>query len=436
MLAIKNRQHYTLWLTLTGLLLFTSAHAFEARSGEEVVIAPGETVAGDLYVSANRVLIQGTVQGDVIAVGRTIVVAGTIMGDLMGAAQTITIRGQVNDDVRAAAYALMLADGAVVGGDVIASGYALETKAATQVKGDLGFGGRQALLAGDVRGDANIAGYGLELAGTVGGTLDAAVDSGDVQSFTPSPARFGAPVVPAVAAGLTLAEGARVAGNLNLTAPADVGVRQGVVAGKTTTQVSVAEDGQPFYLQLLNRFVVLLIVGLLLLWLVPAYTQRAAAGLERKPLPRLGWGVLALVGTPIALLVFAGIVILLVVLAGLIALGGLAGLIGFVGAVTLLVLSVLFVLVAAFLAQVVAGYSGGQWLLSRFTAQTTPRVLALGVGVLVLVLLTAIPVVGDVIRLLLIVLGLGALVLARRGPTSESLRASSQPTSQRKIVST
>lgn len=419
MSLFMNRQIYARWLIFIGLLFFASAHAFEARSGEEVIITPDETVVGDLYVAANRVFIRGTVQGDVIATGRTIIVAGAITGDLVSAAQSITIRGRVDDDVRAAAYTLMLADNAVVGGDLIASGYSFETQTATRVDGDLVFGGQQAHLAGDVRGNASVGVYGVELAGTIGGTLDAAVGSGDAQTVSPSPSRFGAPVVPAVAGGLTLSEGARIAGNLNLTAPAEVEVRPGVIDGNITTQVSEVESEQPLYLQLLNSFVVLLVVGLLLLWLAPAYTQRASAGLKVKPLPRLGWGVLTLIGTPIALLVFAGIVILLVVLVGMIALNGLAGLIGFVGAVIVLVLGILFIMASAFLAQVVVGYSGGQWLLNRFTKPLDSRILALAVGVLVVVLVTAIPVVGDVVRLVAIMLGLGALVLARQAHISK-----------------
>lgn len=399
-----------LWFSLSCLLACGQVQAFEARSGTEVTVAAGETVAGDLYLAGNLILINGTITGDVIAAGRTVSVTGSISGDLIVAAQTVTLSGTVGGSVRSAAYSLELTTGAVVAGDLVSAGYSLETAAGSQVGQDLVFGGRQALLRGAVNGDALVGAVGLELSGVIDGSLRATLDSASRSNGLPS-SWFDMPRVAAVATGLTLAEGARIGGDLNLTSPAELAVRPGVVQGETTTSVNPKlAVTQPLFLQLLNRFLVLLVVGLLLLWLVPGLLRRATGLLQQQPLRDLGWGALLLIGMPLALLLLLGAVILLTVLFGVIPLTGLAGFVGFAGFLLVLISAALFLLAVIFIAPALAAYAGGRLLLRS----TGSRVLALLIGVLLVVLLSAIPVVGGIIALLVIAFGLGVLLFSRR----------------------
>lgn len=418
----QTRKKCLLWPLLLGLLLGSWASAFEARSGNTVVVGPQETVTGDLYATGNRVLIRGTVAGDLFAAANTVNVTGTVTGDVMAAGQTVRVSGQVEDDVRTAAYTVSLEKGGEVGGDLVTSGYSLTTAPTTQIAGDLVFGGRQARLDGRVGGNARIGVAGLELGGTITGTLGAAV-AGSGRSVVP-PMNFGLPNVPAVADGLELTEGARVGGQLNLVAPTEIDVRPGVVTGKVTTRTE-RETERPFYFSLLNRFVVLLVGGLLLLWVAPGSLQRGTEALTHQPWASLGWGVVGLLGTPIALTLSLLLVFSLLVLLGLIALGGLAGLIGTVGLATLTVLVVLFALALWVFAPVVAGYSVGR-LVVRSSDRSGSRFFILVIGILAVVLLTAIPWVGGVIGSLAVLLGLGALIVAWRSRLGQS---TSRPTS-------
>lgn len=401
------------YAALTCLLAIGSASAFEARSGNEIIVAPNETVMGDLYATGGRIVIQGRVAGDVFAAGNTVSVTGTVAGDLTATGLSVSVSGRVEDDIRAAAYAVNLAGGARVGGDVVASGFSLDTAPSTRVDGDLVFGGRQARLAGQIAGSARTGVAGLELGGAVGGTLAAAVAAGGDITARVSPSSFGMPPVPAVAVGLAVAEGARVGGNLNLTAPAELSVRQGVVAGEIATRVRAA-PGPPFYLTLLNYAVVLLVAGLLLFWLTPGSLQRGANALSGRPLASLGWGVLGAVGVPVVLTILLSLVVLLVALLSSVALSGLTGLIGVVGITAVVVLALLFVLALWVVAPIVAGYGLGS-LVVRSPERSSARPLALAAGVLLVALLAAVPVVGGVIELLLVLFGFGALVVAWRG---------------------
>ena len=393
-------------------LLFSAASAAEFRSGDEVVVTAGEVVAGDLYVGANEITIEGTVEGDVIAAGRTVTVLGTVEGDLLAAGQTVSIEGTVADDARLTGAALRLGAGAQVGGDLVGSAYALETEPGSRIGGDLVFGGRQALLAGELTGDALTGSQGLELRGAVGGNVNAAVGAAEGSGFQP-PA-FGLPPVADVAPGLTLADTARIEGDLQLDSSSDLDVNSEVVAGEVSTDISQDTPTQGSPLRgFINRYLVLVLAGLLLLWLAPALLERAATYLEAKPLANLGWGALTLFGVPAAVALLIGLAVLLAVLFGLVSLGGVAGFIGFVGIAAALITGLLFVLAALFGAQVVVGYAGGRWLLARFGSDSS--LLALLLGLLVLAVLAVLPFVGALVALAAVVIGLGALVLAGRG---------------------
>jgi hypothetical protein len=56
-------------LTMLALTLVTPARAFDSRTGDTVIIAKGEVINDDLYVTATTIVLDGTVKGDLGAVG-------------------------------------------------------------------------------------------------------------------------------------------------------------------------------------------------------------------------------------------------------------------------------------------------------------------------------------------------------------------------------
>jgi hypothetical protein len=137
-------------------------------------------------------------------------------------------------------------------------------------------------------------------------------------------------------------------------------------------------------------------------------------------LPAAGWGVVGLVGYVVLLV---GIVLAMIVLAivfGLVGLDDLVGLDLLGGITAILGVTLAFVIVSGYLADAVVG-AALAGLLLREPATTRGRELGLlAAGAAVVVLLSSIPIVGPWVKLVVVVLGLGAVLLslwdARRPP--------------------
>ncbi|MGX5357772.1 bactofilin family protein [Kocuria sp. KH4] len=407
-------------LALTGLLLAAPAGAAaDVRNDETVRVAEGEVVDDDLYAAAGEVVVDGTVRGDLVVAAGRVTVNGTVEGDLLAAAQTVVVEGTVGDDARVAGQALSFGDGARVAGDLVAAGYSLQTRPGTEVGGDVLLGAYQGLLAGSIDGDVTAGAAGLALAGAIGGSVQAEVGGPDDARAAWAPTTQ--VPVPPVDGGLTLTEQARVAGDLSYRSGAEASIAPGAeVAGEISYERVVVDEAEPagpdgplaVLLAGLRRFVTLLLAGLLVLWLLPRTVTGAASVLRARPFLSLGWGVLAVAGVAVAALALLVGAVLLGLGLGLLTLGGLAAAVVAAGVVAHAVLALGLVLAVALLAPVVAGLTGGGLLLrDPAPARFGRRAGALALGLLVYVLLRAVPYLGPVVALLVALLGVGALAV-------------------------
>ena len=404
---------------LAALLFAPPAGAIETRSGDDVVIGSDEVVKDDLYVGADNVTVDGTVEGDLVAGGGTIRVNGTVEGDLIAAGQTVIVNGAVEDDARIAGQALVIGEDARIADDLISGAYSLESKPGSTVGGELIYGGYQALLAGTV--DQNVRGGmgALELDGEVGGNVNVGVGGANGEptgvQFAPNPEV----TIPNVEPGLTLTDSARVGGNLNYESSARGDIAPGAeIAGNVNYQkVAADEAAEPgptgvtaVLLDSARRFVTLLLVGLLLVWVAPRLVRGASDTLRGRLLISLGWGVLdfALVAVVALLVVLATVLLALVF--GLVTLGGLAAAIIGLGTLAEVLLAVTFLIAIGFLAPVVVSFLGGRMLLGwALPDRAEDRVLPLAVGLILYVLLRAIPILGVLVAIAVALIGLGAL---------------------------
>jgi len=415
-------------VSLICLVLFTLvpvALAFEGRGGDTVVIGAGEVIEDDLYVGAGKFTLDGTVKGDLVAFGSTIEINGTVEGDLTAAGQAVVIKGTVKDDARIAGQALTLGEGARVGDDVVAAGFSIEGKKGSSVGGDLIYAGYQALLAGNVAQDLNVAAGGLQLSGNIGGDVKAEV--GEAEGGGPPPTFFtmmmpGAPAMPSVPMGLTVDKEARIGGKLDYTSAREWNIPAGVVAGVVThhkpeieAEEEVVVSPLSQFLGHLQRLVALLLVGLLVVWVVPGWTRRVADALQARPLPSLGWGVVTIAAVFLAFLVILVAMILLAVVLGLVKLSNLVGTVIVLGLLAIFALAVLFGLTIAYLTKIIVSFLGGRLILGLLKRDWAEgRIWPLVVGVVLFVILTAIPILGGLINLVVVLLGLGALWLLGR----------------------
>ncbi|MDP8958460.1 MAG: polymer-forming cytoskeletal protein [Actinomycetota bacterium] len=349
------------WLALLAvamMLLSGAALAQEVLLGgkvlaaEEVVVPAGQTVPHDLYVSAGRVRIEGRVRGDLVAAGGDLDVSGEVTGDLLAAGGTTTISGEIGGDARVASGQVLV--GGSVGEDLLlASGRATIAPEA-QVAEDLIFATGQMTLDGTVDGDVLGTTGSYQKRGSVGGT-------------------------------------------------------------EQVTIREPAEERPPTALQRLLdgvlRYLGILLVGALFLWFAPRIMIAGAASLRRRLLASLGLGILAIVGFFVLVLAVVLVTVLLAVALGLLGFGALTLAAIFAGILVAALTSFLFFLAVAFLAQAVVALVLGRLVVGERAGSFWRHLIALALGLLVVVLVSAIPLVGSWLEFLIVLFGLGALVL-------------------------
>ncbi len=423
-------------LLLTALLTLTFATpvaAAETRQGDHIVIAADEVVADDLYVAADTFTLDGAVQGDLVVVASLVTINGAVEGDLMAAAQTIIINGQIADDARLAGAVIFVSPEARIGGDLISACSSLETRPGSTIAGDLLNGSNQALLAGVIGGDARVGANGLEVRGEIEGDLEAYVGEASQEYPYLPPIPEVSVTIPLVRPGLALDPEARIAGDLKYVQSTDLEIPSGVVSGTVnrTPPALSEQDGSPlrgereprttaekvgaWFLDLLRRAVTLILIGLLLAWLAPRFLPALGRKIETRPLPSLGWGVVASAAFWFALLVILLATFLLALFFGALTLGGLATVSALIGLLLMVELVIAFVLIASWLTYLIIGALIGRLILNAVKPGLGEhRIWPLLLGVVLLAIASKLPGVGWLIGLLVILFGLGALWLQGR----------------------
>lgn len=368
----SRRLPFLVMLIATASVVFGAPVAYaqatgldgKARSGQEVVIPAGQTVRGNLYASGGTVRVGGTVTGDLVVAAGQVQVSGEVRGDLLVAGGTIDVSGRVDGDAR------------LVGGQITASG---------TIGQDLALGAGQATVTSTAQVGQDL----MFAAGRM--TLDGRV-AGGALGTTSNYSRHG-----------------KVGGTENVTI-ADQ-------AGKEKAEPTVGSrllDG-------LQRWIAVLGIAALLLWLRPRLLRGTADGVRRRPLPSLGLGVLGLIGLVVFVVSVLLVAILLAVVLGLLGLGDLVALTLFAALTVLVITGFAFFVITAFLTPAAVGLVLGT--LALGDERQGRRWWALVLGLLVVVILTSLPVVGGWFGLLVTLLGLGAVILLawslRRRPPAQ-----------------
>ncbi len=358
------------------------------RTGDTIVVRADETVAHDLYVAGGTVRIEGRIDGDLFVGGGTVDISGPVSGDVFVGGGTVTVSGPVTGDLfvgggtvtvsASVGRHLRVAGGDVtVGGpvqlDVLAGAGTINVRSGAKIGGDLIFGAGQMALAGAVSGGVLGSAETYTKTGSVTGTEDVTI---------------------------------------NVPQPRQAPVR------------SAASQ----LLDQLRRYLGIVVIGALLLWLPPRLVQAGATRLRERPLPSLGFGALGFVGFFGALLGLFIAMLTLAVPLGILGLGSLVATVVLGVLLSSAALGFALFLVLAFVASAVVGLTVGQLALERVNPSSSSSPYpALLLGVLVVVVLTALPVVGGVVSAVVALLGLGALILRfrprRGGPAAAGAAA-------------
>lgn len=422
------RKRWPSWPVRVGVVLLllvvsgSVTHALQHTEGDTVSIGSGEVVDDDLYVVAETFTLDGTITGDLYVAGKTVSINGVVEGDIVAAGQTITLNGTANDDVRVAAAAVFLGPRAAIADDLIAATYSLEQQPKSHIGGNLLLASKQALLSGQIGQDVLAAVAGLDIQGQIGGNVQVEVgtleDEPSNQPLSNVLKLFpDFPSIPVVPNGLLLGGDARIGGNLSYRSEREMNVSAEQVGGKisytpvdgTMDQKKQKHAGDVVgrFIYLVRRVVVLFLLGSLIAWLTPRFFYRLTGRVQEQPLTTLGWGIVVFLSL-IAAMVVA------IVLFGLLAiiLGRPFLLVGFA---TLMGGILGFLVVASYLSKIIVGYVGGKLLVVRIRPDLVEQPWwALLVGLILIVLFLAIPILGNILNVLTVVAGFGALWLTVR----------------------
>ena len=367
----KNFLGVLLVLTISFLGVPITAFA-ESRSGDRVVVDSDEIINEDLFIGGSHVEILGVVNGDVYIGAENVEIRGLINGDLLVAAETITVTGTLNDDIRAVGKTLTFT-GATLNDGVTFLGEQLTIDPDTTVSGTVFFLGDTLVMSGVLNGSVRAAGDTVIINGEVTDSL-----------YVASPT-------------LRVEEGAVVNGDVRYASENEVVVAPGaVVNGEVMRESFSMNEWKGVWSSVESAFtfasfVGTLITGLVLLLLFYRPVVGVSEKIRARPLFSLGIGALVfLASVPL-------FIVLIVTVVG----------------IPLALLWLTAFIVGMYLSKIFVALALGRFFIQTFRprAVTTPSAyFSLFVGLISLYLLYQLPFLGLLVRLLVLLVGLGALL--------------------------
>ena len=383
----------TTWVALTLLILLltaSTATAAELITQTTYRLPAGQTIADDLYVSANEVYINGTVDGDLIATASYVEINGTVTGDVLLAAIGAKISGEVGQTVRMAAggveitgrigrdLALFTSGGAGfdiplnVANQQVVQGLTLHPEA--EIGGDVLLSAGTAALRGTIGGNLVGTATVLTLAGQIGG--DTAVET---TLFTLDPT-------------------ARIAGTLGYTAPQAIPIDEGTAGQVQFTPLINETNAGNAIGQTLLRLVGTITGFALLGWLLLTYAPHLLANplhtIVRYPIQTAWSGFMV------------GLVFLIVPLATLLVALAVSLFWGLFSAVIV----TLFIFTTLGFIWLISPLFIALWIGARFHPQPLTGLI---IGLFILIPLLQFPLVGSMLSALCFFLLLGGLLFSR-----------------------
>jgi cytoskeletal protein CcmA (bactofilin family) len=389
-------------LAAGGLLsVVTTAHAQGIVYGSSV--PAGVTIQNDVILFGEEVVIDGTVDGDVVALGTTVTVNGAVSGALVSAGQSLTIRGKVGGSIYAASLVLTLGPQAQASRSVYFAGGQLDTATGSAIARDI-----------------NAIALGARLEGELGRNMRAAIGPVDllrlaVQGINSllGANRIQLPPLLEPAARLPVELAHSLAGRaldgVHTMGPAShMGVSSPSAAIETDRLLA-------WLLRFALDLVTFLALGMLLVLLVPGMLSRGASRLRTSPWACLGWGLVVFATGILVLILALAVVLALSMLFWALSLGALGSLTFAVGLLTVLLAAVLYVFLVLFCSKLVAAFFIGRLILAAISPRAADtQAWCMLPGVLIYLLLAAIPYLGWLAAVAATFFGLGAIWMSVR----------------------
>jgi Protein of unknown function, DUF583. len=332
----------------------------------------GQTLNGPGFFGGNLVQVDGTVEGTTFAAGQEVRINGIINGDLFVAGQTIYINGKINGNIYAAGQNLSI--GGQNSGDVFSAGQNVDITKEAVIGRDLFAAGARVSQGGTVQRLFSGGGSDILISGSIG--QDANLEAENIQ----------------------LLDGAVIKGNLSYKSAKEASIASGsLINGQTnwqyiSTQPKQAKNAPADFL----RSTLLSIGSALLIWFLvriwrPDLWAKNARFIAEQPLKTLGTGALALLVSPLL------IILIMVTVIGI----PIGIILGLVYGVTI------------YLSKIVVAVFIGSLLTKRFNwTEKHKGVWPVLLSLVILVFLLKVPILGFLVWLLVVFAGLGSLVMS------------------------
>ena len=372
---IKKSFRFSGSILLAVLILLAAAApalAFEARSDTDITIARDEVVNGDLYIAGNSVTIDGTVNGDVFAAGQIVHINGNVNGGVTIAGQAVTLNGNVTNGARIAGQTVSVSGN--IGRDLMVASSDLIINKDAVIGKDLSTYSNTTVINGRVEGNVTGGANQLTISSEINGNVSVTVNN------------------------LLLTESAKIRGNLNYTSSNTADIKSGsTITGTADRTIPVSKKAGgwahrgaagAFFFGIM-AFLSIFVIGLLVISIARRQITSLAFSIHDHPVPSLGWGSLCLIVTPLAALVVMVTII------------GIP-----LGLISLVVWGILL-----FLCQIPVALLIGWMILSRKRDNYSYGFLVglFTLGLACLYIVGAIPVIGWIIWLGVMIFGLGSL---------------------------
>lgn len=334
------------------------------------VVPEGETREVDLYIWARCIEIVGTLDGDIVAGFQDGEISGVVTQDLNGACETMTISGEVGDDVRFACETFYVTGR--VGGDLIVAAKDVQISEGAVIEGDVIIASGTATIDGRIGGRARIITGYVDIGGTIDGNAEITTDGG-----------------------IRFSEDARIGGDLFYEGPSRMDIPEGVVAGMTNWQYAEPKEFDDdfdfpavgIFFHLLG-FIAAIVAGSIIVALTSDHARRTAEIIRTKPLKSLGIGFVTYICMPIVLLVLLVLII----------------------TIPLMAVVTLCYLAALYIAKFYVAIWLGNLILQRGGRTDVSPVPSMLLGLVLVYAVTAIPIFGTIVGIVIIFFGLGALL--------------------------
>lgn len=336
-------------------------------------------IGADHFIAGGNITVNKPVAGDLLAAGSEVVLADMVGGDAVLAGGSLRLDGNVSQNVYAAGGRVLV--NGHLGRNARLAGGNVEIAPGSQIDGGVSIAASQVRVSGPIQGYLQAAAGTLYIDSPVSGDVDVAARQVELGPN----ARIGGKLRYRSRAMLKSDSAAQVLGGIEQVAPLE---SQTAPVGRRLLRLAFGI----WILWILG----LMVVITMLIFVVPVFLSGAIDTLESRP------GTSALLGFAMLVCVPVASIILLVTLIG--------------APLGLLFMAVYGILLLV--GYLVAGAAVGDWLLKRFRhagpGAKGSRILAAVIGILVITVVGAIPLLGGLLSFAALLMGIGAVVLAAK----------------------